>query len=253
MGKSGLQTETKGTMSDTAENVTIPRLFLSFLNLGVTAFGGPAMIPHMKGMTVLRGKWLDERTFKNGIVLCKALTGATTMQMAAYDGLKARGLQGALASYVGFGIPSLFLMLTLAMFYASSRNLTQVVSLFSGLQVQVVAIIAHATFSFGRDTLKSFRDISITAVSVALFWFILSPFAVILCAAVAGMAFFKDTGLPLLPSHSNEGENKGVAKHLIIFILFIGAGLAGLYVTDKKLFTLATILLRIDLFAFGGG
>jgi len=243
----------KETMNDSSGNITIARLFFSFFQLGMSAFGGLAMIPHMKGLTVTRNKWLDEETFRNGIVLCQTLPGATAMQMAAYVGLKTRGIWGALASYAGFGIPAFSLMLTLSVFYAGSRNLTQIVSLFTGLQVLVVAIIAHATFSFGRDSLKSFVDLSITAVSAALFWWGVSPFAVILCASLGGVAFFKDTGQPLLPSHRKLRENKDVAKHLLIFLLLIGIGLAGLYGVDKKLFSLATMLLRIDLFAFGGG
>lgn len=236
-----------------AENVTSARLFLSFFKLGMTAFGGPAMVVHMKGLAVARNKWLDEETFRNGIVLCQTLPGATAMQMAAYVGLKTRGIQGALAAYTGFAMPAFFLMLVLSVFYAGSRNLTQVVSLFNGLQVLVVAIIAHATFSFGRDSMKGFVDVLISAVSAAFFWFGVSPFAVIICAAVAGSTFFKDTCLPPSPSHRNEGEKVAVAKQLLIFILLIGTSLAWLYGADKKLFSLAAMLLRIDLFAFGGG
>jgi len=235
------------------DDITIVRLFFSFLQLGMSAFGGPAMIAHMKRLTVTRNKWLDEETFKNGIVLCQTLPGATAMQMAAYVGLKTRGIWGALASYVGFGIPAFLLMLVLSVFYAESRNLTRVVSLFSGLQVLVVAIVAHATISFGRNTLKNFTDLLITTASAALFWCGVSPFAVILGAAVAGIVFIKDT-VPLSPLSSSTGDkNEGVVKHLIIFILITGVCLAVLYAADKKLFSLATLLLRIDLFAFGGG
>lgn len=240
-------------MNDSSGSVTIARLFLSFFQLGMSAFGGPAMIPYMKGLSVTRKKWLDEETFRNGLVLCQTLPGATAMQMAAYIGLKTRGIRGALAAYVGFGVPAFSLMLILSVFYADSRNLTQMVSLFTGLQVLVVAIIAHATFSFGRDTLKSFVDVLITSVSAALYWFGVNPFVVLLCAAVSGISFLKSNELPLLPNHCKEGDEVAVVKHLLMFILFICTCLAGLYGVDKKLFNLAAMLLQIDLFAFGGG
>jgi chromate transporter len=44
-----------------------------------------------------------------------------------------------------------------------------------------------------------------------------------------------------------------VPKPILIFIGLVCAGVAGLYFVDRKLYHLATVMLRIDLFAFGGG
>jgi chromate transporter len=231
--------------------VSIARLFFSFLRLGMTAFGGPAMIAHMKALAKCN-KWLNEETFKNGVVLCQSIPGATAMQMAAYIGLRSRGIPGALATYTGFGLPAFILMLTLAIFYAGSRSFPQVVSLFNGLQVMVVAIIAHATFSFGRDILKSYGDTFITAASAVLFWYGMSPFAVITGAAMTGPIVFKN--IAPLPRCSHGAENTSrTVRQVIVFILLVCGGLAWLSYMDKKLFSLAALMLRIDLFAFGGG
>ena len=70
-------------------------LFFLFMRLGLTAFGGPAMIAYIREMSVTRHKWLDEETFKDGVVLCQSVPGATAMQTAAYVGLRARGIPGA--------------------------------------------------------------------------------------------------------------------------------------------------------------
>jgi chromate transporter len=53
------------------------RLLVSFLRLGLTAFGGPAMIAHIREMAVDRHRWLDGRTFKDGVALCQSIPGAT--------------------------------------------------------------------------------------------------------------------------------------------------------------------------------
>jgi len=37
-------------------------LFLYFLRLGLTAFGGPAMAAYIREMAVTKKKWLDEET-----------------------------------------------------------------------------------------------------------------------------------------------------------------------------------------------
>jgi chromate transporter len=227
-------------------------IFGSFLRLGITAFGGPAMIAHIKEMSVKRNKWLTEETFKDGVVICQSVPGATAMQMAAYVGLRAGGVRGAIASYAGFGLPAFLLMLALAVFYSGSRELPVVVSLFRGLQVMVVAILANATFLFGRDIAKKRGDLVLAPASAALFWVGVSPFAVIIGAAIAGIVFFRDPA-PLPPSDERKGNTGKVPRPIIVFMILACAGVVGLYFADRKLYRLAALMLRIDLFAFGGG
>lgn len=175
-------------------------IFGSFLRLGFTAFGGPAMIAHIREMSVKRHNWLTEETFKDGVVICQSLPGATAMQMAAYVGLRLRGVRGAVASYVGFGLPAFLLMLALAVLYSGSRQVPLVLSMFQGLQVMVVAIVANATFTFGRDIGKKPLNLVLAAVAAALFWIGVSPFVVIVVAAIVGGLMFKDPAPPRLPA-----------------------------------------------------
>ena len=227
-------------------------IFGSFLRLGITAFGGPAMIAHIKEMSVTRNKWLTEETFKDGVVICQSVPGATAMQMAAYVGLRLRGVRGAVASYVGFGLPAFLLMLALAVLYSGAREVPLVLSLFRGLQVMVVAIVANATFTFGRDIGKKLSNLVLAAVAAALFWIGVSPFAVIVGAAIAGAILFQDPALP--PSSAKkEGDAGKVPRPIVVFMILVCVGVVGLYFADRKLYQLAALMLRIDLFAFGGG
>lgn len=61
----------------------ISRIFLSFLRLGVTAFGGPAMIPYVRRVAVEQQKWIDGETFQNGLALCQTIPGATVIAAVA--------------------------------------------------------------------------------------------------------------------------------------------------------------------------
>lgn len=232
--------------------LTLMRLFLFFLRLGLTAFGGPAMVAYIKEMSVTRHKWLDEDTFKDGVALCQSIPGATAMQMAAYVGLRARGITGALVSYIGFGLPAFILMLLLSALYIGSHKLSSVISLFNGLQVIVVAIVANATFAFGKTALKDYRTALIAAASAIFFWKGISPFLVIIGAGSAGAFFFSNSESVSTPM-PHAKSNSWTYRHIIaLFVILIG-GLVALYVADKELFYLAALMLRIDLFAFGGG
>ena len=227
-------------------------IFGSFLRLGITSFGGPAMIAHIKELSVIRHKWLTEETFKDGVVICQSVPGATAMQMAASVGLRVRGVQGAVASYVGFGLPAFLLMLALAVLYSGSRKVPVALSMFQGLQVMVVAIVANATFTFGRDIGKKPSNLVLAAVAAALFWIGVSPFVVIVGAAIVGGLMFKDPATPP-PSGKKEGGAGHVPRPIVVFMILACAGVAGLYFADRQLFQLAALMLRIDLFAFGGG
>jgi chromate transporter len=245
------ETGTEGEMSAAACPPPVSRIFFAFLKLGLTAFGGPAIIAHIKELAVSRQKWLNNEAFKDGVVLSQSIPGATAMQVAAYVGLKAQGIKGASAAYVGLGLPAFFLMMFLSQFYATSRSIAPVVALFGGLQVIVVAIVAHAACTFGRDIAKSIRGTGLAVISAALLLGGINPFIVIVGAAGAGMALFHDLVLEVTPTPARPASP---VKHTILMAAVVTlAGLIVLYFVNGKLFSLAVLMLRVNFFAFGGG
>jgi len=227
-------------------------LFLSFFRLGLTAFGGPAMVAHIRELSINRHNWIDADDFKNGLALCQSVPGATAIQMAAYVGLKVGGVMGALASYVGFGLPAFILMLTFSILYTRYNNLTEIISLFGGLQVIVVAIILQALYTFGKSNIKTVKSAVIALLSAVLFWWGISPFMVVAGAGLAGVILFQKA-LASASSLTRPKEMQWEARKIIFLGLILLSALVVLYAVDAALFSLATIMLKIDLFAFGGG
>jgi chromate transporter len=210
------------------------------------------MVAYIKEMAVDRHTWLDEETFNDGVAICQSVPGATAMQTAAYVGLRARGIGGALASFVGFGLPAFILMLILSSLYARYHEVPGIISLFNGLQVVVVAIVVNATYSFGKSTLKNFRDIFLAIAASVLLWIGVSPFIVILGAAFAGIVFLSGKGIIPASTVGRETDSNSI-KQLSVLLLILFLGLLMLYLIDVKLLNLAILMMRIDLFAFGGG
>jgi len=226
-------------------------LFCSFLKLGLTAFGGPAMVAYIRRMAVTRRGWLDDTSFRDGVALCQAIPGATAMQTAAYVGLRIRGTKGAAASFVGFGLPAFLLMSILSALYTRTHSLPAVVSAFAGLRAVVVAIVANAALSFGRDTLQSWRDALISLLAAVLFGFRINPVLVIGLAALLGVSLLAP---PIVPASSGQSVPRSSSTSPIFWVLVaITASFALLYPADRTLFDLAALMSRIDLFAFGGG
>jgi len=226
---------------------------LSFLRLGLTAFGGPAMVAYIREFAVTRHQWLDEADFNNGVALCQSLPGATAIQAAAYVGLRVRGISGAMAAYVGFGFPAFISMLIFSMLYVRFSNLPKFISLFNGLQVIVVAIIFNAIYSFGKGMIKNYIQIAFALISAYLFWMGISPFIVIIAGALAGMVLNKET-VPTAPRMIDEKKlNKAYGKQVLFLFVLLVACFGGLYFAGEKDLDLAAVMLQIDLFAFGGG
>jgi len=230
---------------------SLTALFLSFLKLGATAFGGPAMVPYIGKMAVEHRRWLDKETFRDGVALCQTIPGATAMQVSAYVGFKVRGVTGAAVSFIGFGLPAFLLMVGLSAFYVRSQKLPSVVSVFNGLQTIVVAIVANATLSFGRTSLRSLRDGMIAVIAAVMFALKVSPILVILSAALSGLLFMGKNSTPELGDRPETDSRS--TKPLLIIASITAFCLAVLFFSQRKLFDLAIIMLRIDLFAFGGG
>jgi len=245
-----------GVEEAAVQNPTTPPpllgLFSSFLRLGVTAFGGPAMVAYIRQMAVDKRRWLDADAFDGGVALCQAIPGATAMQTAAYVGLRVRGVAGAAASFVGFGLPAFGLMLALSALYTRTHDMPVIVSAFSGLRAIIVALVANATVSFGKTSLKRWPHVLMAALAAALFAWQASPFLVIVLAGLVAALFIPAS--PAMPSIALARPGAPHTTKTVVVILWAAAlAFLGLWIVQRRLFELAALMFRIDLFAFGGG
>jgi chromate transporter len=230
---------------------SVAGLFLAFLKLGITCFGGPAMVAYIKEM-VHKKQWLDEDTMNDGIVLSQSLPGVIAMDTAAYVGLRLRGIPGALAAYVGFTLPAFLLMLALTVSYVAARNVPGVMSLMTGLQVLVVAIVANATYSFGKSVTREARNLTLAGLCGALLVAGISPFLVIIGAGLVGTVLFRKTPAPAGSVIDRDG-GPAMLKKVGLLALLPLAGMVCLFLLDRRLFGLALLMMKINVFAFGGG
>lgn len=230
---------------------SLARLFFSFLRLGITAFGGPAMIAHIRQLAVEKERWLDQKTFRDGMALCQTIPGATAMQMAAYVGLWLRGVRGAIIGYLGFGLPAFLLMTMLSVLYARSHALPAVVAAFSGLQAIVVVIVANAAISFGRGSLTSWQNSVVALMAAGLFGLAAHPVLILILAAL--LSLLLSSGQPVAQQTESRTHLPATTLPLLSLLVATAAGFALLAFFRSDLAQLALLMARIDLVAFGGG
>jgi len=234
---------------------SISALFFAFFRLGMTAFGGPAMVAYIRQLAVHEKQWLSDNSFKKGIAICQTIPGATAMQAAAYAGLRGGGPWGAVAAYLGFGLPAFMLMVALSAAYTRTHDLPAIVSLFNGLQVIVVAMVANAAINFGRRYIKIGQDVFLGVLSAGFLASGGSPIIAIAASAVLGSFLYKklylrENGAVVSPETGNHWR---MVRPALLLSLAAATGVLVLYLIDNELFSLALLMLKIDCFAFGGG
>lgn len=226
---------------------TLPDIFRCFLRVGATAYGGPAMLPLMREHILKRG-WLTGEGFKVGLSVCQAIPGGTLMQMSAYTGLTLRGLPGALAGFLGFGLPAFLLITGLSALYHAVQGLALTTSAMQGLSSVVLGIIALAVYDFWLKYTHGPRRVGLTLLACALFLSGLGPAWIILGAALVGPVVFRyETAPPVqLP------EARVPVRGVLALAALACAWLAATFFLAPLLFDLSVSMAKADLIAFGG-
>jgi chromate transporter len=138
-----------------SQTATLGGLFLSFFKIGLIGFGGGlAVIAQIRTLTVRKRGWLTDAEFVEGFALAQSLPGTSAGNAATYIGLKLRGWRGACAAMSGFILPSMLMMIGLAILYRHLRNVPNTDHLFHGLNAAVVALIVVTAWRIGRNTLN---------------------------------------------------------------------------------------------------
>ena len=130
---------------------TARAVFLAFLRLGLTSFGGPAAhLGYFRTEFVERRRWLDDSTFTDLVALCQFLPGPSSSQVGIAIGLLRAGWLGSVAAWVGFTLPSALLMVAFG--YGMSRFAAIAQSgAMHGLKVVAVAVIAQAVWGMAKS------------------------------------------------------------------------------------------------------
>jgi len=209
------------------------------------------MIAHIRELAVEKERWLDQKTFRDGMALCQTIPGATAMQMAAYVGLWLRGVRGAIIGYLGFGLPAFLLMTLLSALYARSHALPTVVAAFSGLQAIIVVIVANAAISFGRSSLTTWQNGVVALMAAGLFGLAAHPVLILILAAL--LSLLLNSGQPVAQQTESRTHLPSAILPLLSLLAATGAGFALLVFFRSDLAQLGLLMARIDLVAFGGG
>lgn len=151
-------------------------IFLFFLKLGFTGFGGPlALVAQMQQEAVEERGWIPLEEFQNVFALIKAMPGAVSMSTAIYLGRRTGGRLGGLLAGIALILPSATLLCILAYFSAEATASPLLAGALGGMQASALALILLALRSLVAPYLKKAAFWILCAIGGYLFWQELVP------------------------------------------------------------------------------
>lgn len=146
-------------------------------------------------------RWLSEHDFIEALALGQSLPGTSAGNAVTYIGFRLRGWRGAAVSLTGFILPSMLMMITLAILYDRFRALPNTEQLFHGFNAAVVALIAVTAWRMGKHTSsKTWQRILIVLSFAAVIFLKATVIEVILISGLIGIGIesFAEKQLPRL-------------------------------------------------------
>jgi chromate transporter len=139
-----------------SRTATLGGLFLSFLKIGLVGFGGGvAVLAEIRTLTVRTRHWLTDSEFAEAVALAQSLPGTSAGNSVTYIGVRLRGWRGATVAMTGFILPSMLIMIALAIGYKHVHNLAGSERFFHGLNGAVVALILVTAWRMGKNILAA--------------------------------------------------------------------------------------------------
>lgn len=230
-------------------------ILLISTRLGLTSFGGPvAHLGYFHEEYVRKRKWMDEKSYADLVALCQFLPGPASSQVGIGIGVMRGGILGGIIGFIGFTLPSVILLILLALFLQGSTmdNFGWI----NGLKIVAVVIVAHAILGMAKQLTPDLqrKTIALFALVIALVWqTVFTQVGIILLAGLFGYFIYKNA------SSSDESTfHFPVSKKIGVICLSLFIGFLVMLPILREV-TSATWIAMFDSFyrsgslVFGGG
>ena len=231
-------------------------VFLIFLRLGLTSFGGPvAHLGYFRDEFVVRRHWLSERSYADLVALCQFLPGPASSQVGIALGFSRSGYAGALAAWAGFTLPSAISLILFALGMANYGDAIPSGAL-HGLKVVAVAVVAQAVWGMARNLCPDTPRITLMAAATGFVLLVPSAWGQVGVIAIAG-----GVGLLLFrPQHAEAHDPLPISMRrrvglfwlALFLVLLIGLPLLAAMFPNQTL-AMVDAFFRAGSLVFGGG
>lgn len=163
------------------------KLFLTFMKLGVTNFGGGyALLPLLEKEIVEKNGWATKEEITDYYAVGQCTPGVISVNVSTFIGFKLKGILGGIISTLGFVTPSIIIIILIATVMQNFMEYEIVQHAFNGINICVVVLILKAVLSmFKKNVIDTYTLLMFIAVLLLTIFGILSPFiSVIICGGL---------------------------------------------------------------------
>ena len=168
------------------------QILIVFAKIGAfTIGGGMAMIPLIQSEIVGRG-WLRDEDFPDIIALSQTAPGLLAVNIAIFTGYKLKGTKGSIVATVASVLPSILIILLIAMLFTGYQDNPAVIRIFKGIRPVVVALIAVPMFQMARKSVRTWWSYLVAGAVLVLVGFLkVSPIYILTVVIVVSFAIVK--------------------------------------------------------------
>jgi chromate transporter len=246
----------QGERGNNGDARRLGEIFLAFLRLGLTSFGGPiAHLGYFNAEFVGRRRWLGEGAFAEVVAICQFLPGPASSQVGMIIGLIRGGVLGAGLAWIGFTLPSAIALTVLALGIARIPGFAEAPWV-HGLLIAAVAVVAMAVSNMyaslcpdaPRKTVAIVAAASVLAAPASGF----VQLVLIVLGAIYGLLFVQTTGARTtgIPTVGNRAS--AVACGATFLALLVGFPIAERFVAYGP-FKVFGAFYESGALVFGGG
>ena len=239
----------------TAENDSLWTVFLAFLRLGLTSFGGPvAHLGYFRAEFVARRHWLDEAQYADIVALSQMLPGPASSKVGIMIGVLRAGIPGALAAWLGFTMPSALALIAFGYGVSALGDLAGAAWL-HGLKIVAVAVVAQAVWGMARSLCPDRERLAIAGAATVLVLAApstLGQVGAIVLGGLIGWRLLPGETIALNPLPVRLARGWSIAAIVLFFALLVALPLAAAS-TGNHLVALFDAFYRSGALVFGGG
>jgi chromate transporter len=156
--------ELQKTVELRAGGVSIARLFLEFLTIGATSFGGA--VPYLRGSLVSKQRWLSDKEFVEMLSMSQSLPGLNATNMAILVGQKLNGALGAVVAILGICLPGGLLMFIVGIFYRIHGDHAWATGALKGVAAASVGLVLSTVVQLSKKSLEERLDYVFVVLTV---------------------------------------------------------------------------------------
>lgn len=176
-------------------------LFFTFAKIATLVVGGGyAILPVVEETFSKKHNWLTSEELLDMMGLVQTVPGIIACNSAIYVGRKVAGFGGILAAAFGVCLPSVLIILCIAIFFPDlNPENPWLLGAFRGVRACVTALVTMTAFRMAKKVLKSWFEYTIAAIALVLVLLVkVEPLYVILGAMPLGViyAWFRMRDLP---------------------------------------------------------